>query len=175
MDLGLPLPWGLVPAERLFRVVTGADPPANTEVSVTVPGGAVWEVLTVRLTLVCDANVANRRTSILFDDGTTTFFQQQTTGPVGAGSSTGASFARLLGTTDGATFNIEAHGSLPDLPLLPGFRIRTSTLNLQVGDNYGAPVLYVAEYQLRGIERAVARYREAAREVGEAAAMGPES
>ncbi len=161
MDIGLPLPWGIVPAERVFRIRGGDDPAAGAEVSVAVPGGVLWEVLSVRVPLVTDATAANRRPTLTYDDGSTEFARA----PVGVDvvASTSAVVEWFpdanLGGVVGANGAIT--GPLPRMPLEGGFRVRTVTLGLVAGDNYGAPVLYVAEYNIRGLERAANRYAEA--------------
>lgn len=166
MDIGLPLPWGIVPAERVFRPVTGADPAAGAEVSVSVPGGMLWIVQSVRVTFVAAAVAVSRRPALTYDDGSTEYARA----PVGTDVTTGATAAlswfaeATLGGVLGANGAVE--GPLPRIPLLPGHRIRTVTLNLDVLDNYGAPVLYVAEYSIRGLEGARDGYLRALVEAG---------
>jgi hypothetical protein len=164
--VGLPLPWGIVPAERLFRVVVGADPPPGQEWSVTVPGGAVWEVLSITAVLTTDATVTSRGPRAVMDDGSVIFAAAETNSAHPASTSRRYVWIPDLGTVYIGTSSALVHVPLPRLTLLPGHRIRSFTYNMQAGDNWEAPVLYVAEYQIRGLERAVERYREALEEVG---------
>jgi hypothetical protein len=127
------------------RTITGTDPAANTEISETVPTGARWKIGAISFALVTDANVATRSALLTIDDGATIIWQ--------SGISTGQA-ASLTGiyryapgaasTTIGTNhFNF----ALPaNLILVAGSRIRTVTGSLQVGDNYGAPVLHVEEF-----------------------------
>jgi len=128
-----------------IRSITGTNPAAGVEISETVPTGARWRVLGLVFTLVTDATVANRDVNVLIDDGTNTLLQ------LGAGSSQTASTSRLhtlinSGANPGIlTSATPVLGTIPFL-LLAGYRIRTSTVNLQAGDNYGAPQLLVEEW-----------------------------
>lgn len=159
--IGLPLPWGIVPTERLFQPITGANPVAGAEVLVPVPGGQVWVVQSVRVPLVTAVAVGNRRPSLIFDDGTTEFARAPAGLDVPATTTAALTWFReaAFGGVVGA--NGAVSGPLPPTVLLPGYRIRTLTLNLQAADAYGAPVLYVASYEVRGLERAARRYLEA--------------
>lgn len=166
-DYGLPLPWGIVPTERLLRVITGDDPAAGAEWSVTVPGGVIWQLYSARVTFVTSAVAGAREPSLTFDDGALSFFLSTDASSQAASTTRNWSWAMGLGATTGMVRNFVAALPTPALPLQAGYRIRSETFNLDVGDNYGAPVLYVAEYQVRGLERAVERYE---REVAQAVA-----
>lgn len=123
---------------------TGTDPAANVEVSETA-ASLYKDLYAVRFRLVTDANVATRTVNLIIDDGTNILWQKVAGATQTAGLTRDYLFTR--GVTDGAAF--DANGllvmSLPQMPLLPGFRIRTSTTNRQVGDNFGAPLLFVQE------------------------------
>lgn len=164
--IGLPLEWGIVPAERIFKLVTGPDPAAGAEAEVPVPGGELWDLYTFQVRLVNDATVANRRVSLAFDDGTTEFARFPTGQDYVASSNTLVTWADGLGQTLSAgTGNFRAIPMVAP-PLLPGHSVGTITEGLQAGDNFGAPVLYVAAYNVRGLERALRRYEEAMAEAG---------
>jgi len=143
--------------ERFQHVVIGDDPAAGNEPLTVVPGGRSWVLLAYTIALVTDATVINRHPELLIDDGTTAYCRIGT-GAAQAASITGRyNYAVGLGTFYSAS-NILTHG-LPSPPLkLPGgHRIRFSTVNLQAGDNYGAPILYVEELPERG-ERSQLEY-----------------
>lgn len=128
------------------RVITGTDPAAGNEISETVPTNAVWKLLAIRFKLVTDATVATRRVSLKIDDGANVFYwysfsTTQSESETKNYSLRAGSFAE---NNNIATEVIAPLGGT--LLLLEGFRIRTSTTNLQAGDNYGAPVLYVEEW-----------------------------
>ncbi len=166
-DVGLPLPWAIVPAEVIRKVVTGDDPAAGAEVSVTVPGGELWEVQSLEVNLVTSAVVANRLPRLILDDGVTEFARIE--GDISGGQA--ASTSMFWTWVVGGVFHNQAASAwcslLPPIQLPGGYRLRTSTLGVDVGDNFGPPALYVYAYQVRGLERAVQRYE---REVAEAIA-----
>lgn len=140
--------WGLSPEEWLRVVRAGSDPAANTEFSVAVPGSEVWEVISLTATLVTDANAANRRVRLIVDDGTTTVAELVASADHTAGLTVQYTFAR--GVSDGGAVAVGAlQVGLPPLILLPGYRLRSSTLNIQATDNWGAPALLVKAVPLR--------------------------
>ena len=128
-----------------LRSITGTDPAANVSISETVPTGARWRVHALAVTLVTDANVANREVSITFDDGTTVY------AVAAAGANQAASLTRRYtaargGVRGAAATAAEISIALPDLWLPAGHRIKTVTTNFQAGDNFGAPQLLVEEH-----------------------------
>jgi len=127
-----------------IRSITGTDPAANVEISETVPTGARWRPLSWRATLVTDANVANRVVDLIVDDGTNVIVQRSAIS-VQAASSTFAYIAAQGGDL-GSSGNNQILIPWPAGLWLPaGFRIRTSTLNRQATDNWGAPQMLVEE------------------------------
>lgn len=134
------------PLERsgALRRLTGTDPAANTEISETVPTGARWRLLSMRVALVTDANAANREVAITFDDGTTVYFESAAAANQAA-SLTRQYTASIVGQRGAASTGTGILILLPDVQLLAGHRVRTVTTNRQVGDNYGAPELFVEE------------------------------
>jgi hypothetical protein len=138
------------PGEEFYVVTTRTDPAAGAEVSIIVPGRAAFELVAIRLELVTDATVAARRTTLSFDDGTVEFFRW-TAGDTQAASLTRQLYgAAGLGYEAGAFRTDELVFGLPHLYLAPGFRVSTVTENLQAGDNYAAPRIYVRETPRRG-------------------------
>jgi hypothetical protein len=135
------------PAEGpgMIRSITGTDPAAGVEISETVPTNARWRVLGVRYALVTDANVATRTSHLIFDDGAAEVAKMTPEGNQVASVTVQYTYAH--GARSGS---IPSTGYLSMLPvtslLSEGWRIRTSTTNMQVGDNYGAPQLWVEEW-----------------------------
>lgn len=129
----------------VIRSVTGSNPAAAAEIVETVPANARWRLLSFRAELVADANAANRTVTLSIDDGTTTLL------------SVTASAAQTAGLTrqyqawanggaprlDGTVFYLPI---APCLELMGGFRLQTTTANIQVGDNWAAPQLLVEEW-----------------------------
>ena len=124
--------------------VVGSDPAAAAEALETVGSNLVIKLLSMRINLVADANAANRRVGLRFDNGTNVFHQEKA-GAVQTASTT-VQYCSFLGSgKDGAQLNLTLAFPLPeDLLLYEGYRFYTATNNIQAGDNYGAPV-YVRE------------------------------
>lgn len=128
-----------------MRSVAGGDPAAGQEIFEAVPTGARWRVQAMRFALVTDASAANREVAIAFDDGVTTYAESD------SGVNQAASLTRqytgsrtsVRGAAATATHILIA---IPDLVLPAGHRIKTTTANLQAGDNFGAPQLLVEEW-----------------------------
>ncbi len=163
-DIGLPLPWGIVPAQRLLRAFLGPDPVAGAEAVLTVPAGVVWIPYSVTVLFTTSVVVANRHLNLEITDGNVVICRvggnpSQTAGQV-ARHSWFAEGGAQVGTPGTGSVSYP----MPRMPLLGGSVIRTSTLNIDVGDDYGVPVAWVAEYQVRGLERAVERYERAVAE-----------
>lgn len=128
-----------------IRAIVGTDPAAGAESSETVPTNARWRVLNHRIALVTDATVANRTMQILIDDGTNTIYSLAANANQPASTTfTYHSFpAGAAGYASGNTLNVPIP---PEIMLMGGSRLRTSTGNLQAGDNYGPPLILVEEW-----------------------------
>lgn len=127
------------------RTVVGADPAVNVEATLTVPGGVVWELLTVHIPLTTDANAANRVPTLVIDDGAIIVARYEPPSSIAATRSDRLTWS--AGGVNQVRVNNDIGVALPTPPLLllSGWRVRTLTANLQVGDNYGAPSAYVIE------------------------------
>lgn len=131
------------------RSVLGTDPAANTEISETVPTNAKWKFKSFKFTLVTDGNAATRTVSIIIDDGTNIMFQKAF-GVTQAASLT-RNYEVVAGDNpDDTAFDVNniAHVYVPPgvMELFQTGRIRTTTTNIQAGDNYGAPRMRLNEW-----------------------------
>lgn len=147
---GISFPVGSDLPQRPFggalRSITGTDRAANTEISETVPDNQVWRLISFNFQLVTDANAANRRVHLNIFDGD--FDILNTFANVNHAASTTRNYscaslpAMLSGTDD--------DDILMPIPsnfiLRPTWKIRTQTVNLQSGDNFGAPQIYVEQF-----------------------------
>jgi hypothetical protein len=128
------------------RVITGSTPAAGAEISETVPTGARQELISLWVVLVASATVATRTPQLRLDDGTNTLFQVPSVTQLVASQTAAAEFAQGVPYAT----QVNALGAPSALPvnnrLLAGHRIRTSTVNIQVGDQYGAPQYVVREW-----------------------------
>jgi hypothetical protein len=129
------------------KIVTGADPAAGQEFSVTVPTGEVWEVLSLEATLVTNATAASRYVQIIIDNGTTEFARVGSPVAQAASQTILYTASPLVGAMPSSAPSNAMVMNLPVQLLLPGYRVRSVTASLQTGDNWGAPVLYVVKYE----------------------------
>jgi hypothetical protein len=122
-----------------FRTVQSPDPAAGAEAVFTADEDMV--VVSVSVTLVTSATVANRTVQFVADDGTNISFRSTSTQPQTASATAnhsafaGAAFG--TGTNTVYTYPLPAGG----LKLKKGDRLRTITALLDAGDNYGPMTL----------------------------------
>lgn len=132
-----------------IRSIAGTNPNAGVNVTETVPTGARWKMLTMSVTLVNDATVANRLMSIGIDDGTTRLYTTLA-GAVQAASESVLYTIAGFGMVHVA--NPRAILPLPAVPIamLAGYRFVTDVVTFQAGDNLSAPQYQVEEW-LEGV------------------------
>lgn len=130
------------------RYVLGADPVIGSEVVERVPAGARWELLSFSVRMIASGIVGLRLPILIFNDFVLQNYAHQYTNP---GSAAGEN--RVFSWNQGVqqpTAITPPGFSLG--PLLIGNRvtqgrtIETSTVNLDVGDNYQAPRYMVREW-----------------------------
>lgn len=126
------------------RVVRGTNPAAGAEISERVGPGRQWLLYAVRFRFVTDATVTTRVPGLQIDDGSDTFLEVPPA--LGQAATQTIDYTFAAGGASVSEANLRGISVLPfPLPLLRGYRIRTLTTNLQAGDDFGAPVLLVAE------------------------------
>lgn len=122
---------------------TGTDQAAGTEVTETVPTGEVWKLLAVRFQLVSSGTAATRTVTLNIDDGSNIVWRRTSPGTQTASLTRNYLYlADLVGEDAAFDGNGDIKLFLPSTPLLPGWRVRTITTNIQAGDNFGAPLLH---------------------------------
>ena len=139
--------------------VVAADPAAGSEFSGSPPDNFAWILLAVQATLVADATVANRDARLIIDGGgedaivfAHSGVLSQTAGLTQRhvwtmGSAVPTTVPTLFAAGLLHTAAVQHVSSLPyPIWLVPGYRVRSLTTNLQAGDNWGAPTLIVEEY-----------------------------
>ena len=129
-----------------LRSITGTTPAAGAEITETVPTGARWEFITFQAQLVTSAAVANRSPMLIVDDAVNNIYRRPTT--VAQAASLTIVYNWSQGTPDATATNSGTIGFvLPvGLRLGSGFRVRTSTSSIQVGDQYSAVQYLVREW-----------------------------
>lgn len=130
----------------VMRSVQQANPAAGADFVVTVPTGALWELIAVSAQLVTAVAVANRAARLVIDDGANTLFAVPNTTVQAASLTTTYSYGAGAGgpmSTDAAF----QEAPLPNNVLLPAAsRIRSSTGAIQAADQWGAISLLVREW-----------------------------
>ena len=128
-----------------MRTLIGADPAVAAEAADIVPANAIWGLTSYSIELVTDANAANRVVGLQLRNGSSVF---------GLWPSPDAQVASLTeryswGPGAATVANVgTAHGiAIPNgSSLVAGETFGTSSVNLQAGDNFGAPIFKVAEW-----------------------------
>jgi hypothetical protein len=122
-------------------LVTGANPAAGAEISDTVPARETLTLYSVRIVLVTSATVATRAVNLYFDDGATTFFETFNATTQAASLTYRYNFGVGLVAAGAAPLLVLPLPSA--IKLGPGFRIRTTTTAIQVGDDYAAAIYLI--------------------------------
>ena len=148
---GIGLGWPEGPSQQsvvgpgLIRSITGTDPAAGSEIIETVPTGARWRLLGMSFLLVTSSAAATRQVMLTLDDGSSRF-STAIAGSTQTASQTHRYSVLLGGESRITATNEQSVVHSADIILLQGFRIRTLTVSLQAGDNFGAPQLWVEEW-----------------------------
>jgi hypothetical protein len=131
---------------RLVRQINVPSPAAGVEWTQTVPGGVIWELLSVKLRLVTSAVVANRQTILQCRDQDDVILRAGSNNVnIPASSTQTVTFENV-----GATTNLGSviQGLLPSPPfvLQSGWKVGTLTNGLDAGDQYSLVTLTVREW-----------------------------
>lgn len=130
-----------------YRYFAGTIPAVGAEVTETVPTGARWEPIVLRMDLLCDPNVINRYVQGLFKTSGASFicFLRPLIAAT-AGLLVVHIWQRgpVTGVVGGSPVYV---GSLPDQLIMPaGSTIKSATLNLQAGDQFVTVEVGVREW-----------------------------
>ncbi len=128
-----------------IRAGAGGDPAAGAEISVTVPTGARWRLISFTANLITSGVVVNRRVALVHDDGVNVYARAFCAANILASSNVFFTWADSYPVF--ANFDNQQMSALPGQDMLiGGFRIRTLTLGLDAGDNWGPPQFLVEEW-----------------------------
>lgn len=137
---------GVKGTRRYWRRVTIPAPAVGTDWSQVVPGGRLWELLSIFGSLAASAAAVTRRPRLTVNDGAGVALQ------IPANTNLAASTTNTYTWAQGATSTSAGTDScmgIPDMYLPAGFTIAAATLNLDVGDQWTAIQLTVYEYDIR--------------------------
>lgn len=119
-----------------------ANPAAGAEISITVPAGQTWQLQDIDFTLTTSAAAGNRQVQLIIDDGVNELWRFLVT--VTQAASLAYIYAFGGATSDAAVRaatgvnEVLSEMDLPGITLGAGYRIRTSTVGIQAGDQYSA-------------------------------------
>ncbi len=123
--------------------LTGANPAAGAEMIETVPDNQVWELLGAMITLVTDGTVANRTVQLVLTHNNGMKLKRA------AGTNQTATQTQIYSFIPGGTSGVFATNASQEVAipigtiLDAGSTIETLTTNLQAGDNFGTPKMWI--------------------------------
>lgn len=125
--------------------ITGATPAAGAEINEVVPTGRIWRLIEFDARFVASAAVATRAPSLVVDDGTFRLYRAAPNFSLTAGQ--GAFYLMA----DGIPYSVDTSNSqnmpLPCNQMMgQGFRIVSSTSNIQAGDQWDTIHYLVEEW-----------------------------
>lgn len=126
--------------------VSGADPAANTEASITVPAGRYWKVLA--FTVTCAQGATQTPWPYLaFKDqnGVTLVSYPGASDDMDAATTSLFTWAPGLALTAAAALTVNTAPIPSGLIVGPGFQLATATDGIGGNTNYGAPTAWVLE------------------------------
>lgn len=144
-----PLPAGLLELRRYYLRIPVAAPAAGADVTYTVPGGFAYQFVSLVGTLTSSAAAASRVVLFIVNDGTADVWGMAPANSLAA--SLAYRYWMQYSASDYALTPqwTDARMSGPVPLLLPGYVIKTSTTNLQAGDQWSAFQLYVEVVEVR--------------------------
>ena len=134
------------PPTGAFLAKVGTNPAAGVEISEVVPTGQHWRLRGVRFQFVTSGTVASRRVHLNINIGQGPGFDMFA--EIDQTASQTREYTCLpLGAVQDSSDDDDIIIAIPDnLILMQGSEIRTQTVNLQVGDDFGIPYLWVEKF-----------------------------
>jgi len=144
----LPTPPGVRQETGRLRLVSSADPAADAEISLTVPGGRAWRILSLTAELVADSNAATRSVALQISIEGTMIAEIGAAGDQTANEVMQYTWGIGLSTRDQGA--VTQNMGMLDIPFfMPGMVLATATTNRQSTDNWGRARLLVIEYEFK--------------------------
>lgn len=122
-----------------------SNPAAGADWTQTVPTGARWRIRDITATLATSAAAGNRTPMLIWDDGANAFAQIGPSATEAPSSTTRWDWIQTLPSLGNVVQGIQVFLP-PDLILLAGWRLRTSTVNLGVADQWSGIRFLVEEW-----------------------------
>jgi len=148
---------GESPWRRVRQVIRPANPAAGADWLATVPAGHVWRVLGISAQLTTSAAVANRIPFIALGDGVATFWDTPFRDEIAAS----LSFRYRLFPTAGAIgYESWEFAPMPEVDLMPGWTVGSSTTSLQAADQWLNIAINVVDTTVKGGDPSIGDYPE---------------
>lgn len=138
---------GVSGREVIPRIITVANPVAGADWSQTVTSSSIWFVQSVRAQLNTAAAVATRAPALRLTNGEITIWEVLGGSTVAATGVGRYNYTCGLGysTNDG---NSGIHvGAMPEMPILGGWSLQSSTTSIQAADQWSGIQIYVLELE----------------------------
>ena len=132
---------------RVRRIAIGAMPATGADWSVSVPAGRLWEIVSITASLATSGVANNREVDLTFTDGSTFFLVLPPAGLQAASLS--RDYTWFPGASDLA-LGLSISQPMPEMHLSAGYVIAPVTVNLDAGDIWEAPTLWIVETSVRG-------------------------
>lgn len=129
-----------------MRAITGTNPAVGAEMAETVPEGALWELISLRMGFTTNAVAGDRRTVLILSLGLNTVYDAAQFQTVPASSGPILTWAQGLAFESSAGPNYINAGLPNGVRLSAGSLIYTVTAPFGVTDDYGAPNMLVREW-----------------------------
>lgn len=140
----------LLESGKLTTIVS-ADPAAGAEITITVPAGEEWKLIGAKMTLVNDANVANRYVALFATIDSVQMPITLHTTPLTAGLTYPLSFRSGIGAGP-LSNNTYFIAPLSENIILPaGSVLATITSSIQVGDNFGPMTVLIEKRVIENV------------------------
>ena len=128
------------------RNLASADPAAGAEATITIPSYVSWIVRQVTVTLVTDATVADRAVALEYYDVSANLTYCVSAAVQIASKTVVYHWFVGAAVKEDATSGYQNAPLVDGLILLPGYRLRTKTKNIQAADNFGIMRVYYEQY-----------------------------
>ena len=136
-----------IPGRGYFKVVGGTNPAAGAECTDTVGDNEAWFIKGYQVTLVTDATVADRHVHFRFQLHSSTALFEVVAPIVQAASLTRVYHLLPFPALPITSADNDIYVAIPpELFLRDNRTITTATVNIQAGDNFGAPFIAVESF-----------------------------
>lgn len=131
---------------RVLRVIKTPAPAVGVDLTIPVPGHSIWRPVSLIATLVTSAVAGSRAPALAITDGTDTLALQGINSTIPANTTSKVAFFGAGNQPSGAAAAALFTNPMPDVVIQGGFTIAFQTALIDVGDQWGASLLWVEEY-----------------------------